>query len=244
VSKALSRKVQLEPVATSTADTAAYHKMQLKRVADELDAVRGFIAKQHGVVVDALRPPVTVESLLGYLQKLYACSAADMMETWWETDEDRWRTECRSATSCGQVLVLLRWFKNSLRDSNEIRCGVCRDGGDAKHMLLCDGCDAGFHTYCIKMKDIPEGEWLCAKCQAMDEGNSQEDDGLYINHMALEDETPTTLANKFDVDVDDILHLNSSITGLKRKSKLLQETMVLIPRPGVTFVQRKRTRHT
>ena len=33
-------------------------------------------------------------------------------------------------------------------------------------MLLCDGCDHGFHTDCLDppMVDIPEGDWFCPSC--------------------------------------------------------------------------------
>jgi len=30
------------------------------------------------------------------------------------------------------------------------RCRVCRRGGNAEQMLLCDGCDRGYHIYCLK----------------------------------------------------------------------------------------------
>ena len=34
-------------------------------------------------------------------------------------------------------------------------------------MLLCDGCDKGFHTYCPvpAIEEIPEGDWFCSKCE-------------------------------------------------------------------------------
>ncbi len=34
-------------------------------------------------------------------------------------------------------------------------------------MLLCDGCDRGHHTYCLKpkLKNIPDGDWYCSECK-------------------------------------------------------------------------------
>jgi hypothetical protein len=26
-------------------------------------------------------------------------------------------------------------------------------------MLLCDRCDDGYHTFCVGLEDIPQGEW-------------------------------------------------------------------------------------
>ncbi|GIM13587.1 hypothetical protein Vretimale_16664 [Volvox reticuliferus] len=39
-----------------------------------------------------------------------------------------------------------------------LRCQVCNRGDDDEQLLLCDGCDRGFHTYCVEMDDIPQGE--------------------------------------------------------------------------------------
>jgi hypothetical protein len=32
--------------------------------------------------------------------------------------------------------------------------------------VLCDMCDSGYHLDCLepKLKDIPEGEWICKVC--------------------------------------------------------------------------------
>ena len=50
-------------------------------------------------------------------------------------------------------------------------------------MLLCDKCDTGYHTFCLKppLKRIPEGEWYCPKCEpsALDDNEDVcEDCGL------------------------------------------------------------------
>ncbi|GIL61353.1 hypothetical protein Vafri_15786 [Volvox africanus] len=42
---------------------------------------------------------------------------------------------------------------------------VCSRGDDDEQLLLCDGCDRGFHTYCVEMDDIPQGEWYCPDCE-------------------------------------------------------------------------------
>ncbi|KOS17004.1 PHD and RING finger domain-containing protein [Escovopsis weberi] len=31
-------------------------------------------------------------------------------------------------------------------------------------LLLCDSCDAVYHTYCIGLDDVPEGDWYCMEC--------------------------------------------------------------------------------
>lgn len=34
-------------------------------------------------------------------------------------------------------------------------------------MLLCDGCDRGFHMSCLKppLKNVPKGDWFCKDCK-------------------------------------------------------------------------------
>jgi hypothetical protein len=34
-------------------------------------------------------------------------------------------------------------------------CGLCHSGDDEELLLLCDGCDRGFHTYCLQIHEIP-----------------------------------------------------------------------------------------
>lgn len=34
-------------------------------------------------------------------------------------------------------------------------------------MLICDGCDAAYHTHCLKpaLPGIPDGDWFCHECE-------------------------------------------------------------------------------
>ncbi|KAJ9166335.1 hypothetical protein P3X46_021107 [Hevea brasiliensis] len=45
-------------------------------------------------------------------------------------------------------------------DSDNI-CSVCREGGD---LILCDQCPSSFHTNCIGLEDVPDGDWFCPFC--------------------------------------------------------------------------------
>ncbi|KAJ8872271.1 hypothetical protein PR048_025873 [Dryococelus australis] len=40
-------------------------------------------------------------------------------------------------------------------------CQFCHSGDNEDKLLLCDGCDKGYHTYCFrpKMDNIPDGDW-------------------------------------------------------------------------------------
>ncbi|NWW91138.1 BAZ1A protein, partial [Rhynochetos jubatus] len=88
----------------------------------------------------------------------------------YKTVLDRWRESLLSSTSLSQVFLHLSTLDRSVVWSKSIlnaRCKVCRKKGDAESMVLCDGCDRGYHTLCIrpKLKVIPEGDWFCPECR-------------------------------------------------------------------------------
>ncbi|KAG8897367.1 hypothetical protein FRB99_008207, partial [Tulasnella sp. 403] len=45
-------------------------------------------------------------------------------------------------------------------------CEVCHSGDNGTKMLLCDGCDRGYHTFCLDppLVNIPKGQWYCHIC--------------------------------------------------------------------------------
>jgi len=47
-------------------------------------------------------------------------------------------------------------------------CEVCHAGDYDELMLLCDGCDDAYHTYCLTppLSEIPPGDWRCPQCLA------------------------------------------------------------------------------
>ena len=49
-----------------------------------------------------------------------------------------------------------------------IECLVCGRGDDEAFILLCDGCDDSYHTYCLypPMQEVPKGDWRCPACVA------------------------------------------------------------------------------
>lgn len=47
-------------------------------------------------------------------------------------------------------------------------CHTCQRGDAEESMLLCDGCDDSYHTFCLKppLSEIPKGDWRCPRCLA------------------------------------------------------------------------------
>lgn len=40
-------------------------------------------------------------------------------------------------------------------------CEICEGEGE---VLCCDTCPKAYHLECLKLKQVPEGEWSCFKC--------------------------------------------------------------------------------
>jgi hypothetical protein len=55
-------------------------------------------------------------------------------------------------------------------EADEVMCAECGAGHSPEKILLCDGCDAGLHCFCLtpKLDDVPEGDdpWYCDKCES------------------------------------------------------------------------------
>ena len=82
---------------------------------------------------------------------------------------EEWRASLAKATSFSQIFVHLATLERCVMWSKSlmnVRCRICRRKCGDEFMLLCDGCDHGYHTYCLKppLKDVPDGDWFCYDC--------------------------------------------------------------------------------
>ena len=81
-------------------------------------------------------------------------------------------------------------------DIEEVLCGRCGDGGDEDKLMLCDGCDQGFHCYCVGLDSVPMDEWRCVICAVEDEdeddGDVATDDGIERRRESASGEDEST----------------------------------------------------
>ena len=70
-----------------------------------------------------------------------------------KTVEERWEESVMSATSLSQIFLCLSVVENAVewtKSALNARCRTCRRKGQEDKMLLCDGCDRGYHMFCLK----------------------------------------------------------------------------------------------
>uniref|UniRef100_A0A0X3PAH0 Bromodomain adjacent to zinc finger domain protein 2A n=1 Tax=Schistocephalus solidus TaxID=70667 RepID=A0A0X3PAH0_SCHSO len=61
-----------------------------------------------------------------------------------------------------QLEAAVAWDKSIMKAI----CQICRRDKNEAQLLLCDGCDHGYHTYCFRppLISIPLGDWFCFNC--------------------------------------------------------------------------------
>lgn len=75
------------------------------------------------------------------------------------------------------------WLGENVEEEPEQNhpCPICNSGEREDVLLLCDSCDAAYHTDCIGLEGIPDGDWYCMECrhlfQLTDEPNNSAEQG-------------------------------------------------------------------
>uniref|UniRef100_A0A3Q4GM51 PHD-type domain-containing protein n=1 Tax=Neolamprologus brichardi TaxID=32507 RepID=A0A3Q4GM51_NEOBR len=60
-------------------------------------------------------------------------------------------------------------------DLEQTNCEVCGGSDREDRLLLCDGCDAGYHMECLTppLDSVPVEEWFCPECEANNRNSSK-----------------------------------------------------------------------
>lgn len=60
--------------------------------------------------------------------------------------------------------MVIEYAEDDLADFQP--CTICGEADNEDVLLLCDGCDAPSHLYCVGLDEIPPGSWYCAQCES------------------------------------------------------------------------------
>ncbi|EIW76301.1 hypothetical protein CONPUDRAFT_139698 [Coniophora puteana RWD-64-598 SS2] len=100
---------------------------------------------------------------------------------------DRMTTPVRQLSEGGTTLPSPAFPSPSFReakreppkDKQEQSCEICQKKNRGEEMLLCDGCDCGFHMFCLDppLSSIPKGQWFCHTCLLETGGDFGFDEG-------------------------------------------------------------------
>lgn len=75
---------------------------------------------------------------------------------------DNWEIVCLCPPKFMEILSNINFCSCFIFQLEKYICLEC-NGGDAEEMmLLCDGCDDSYHTFCLNppLQDVPKGKWL------------------------------------------------------------------------------------
>lgn len=108
-----------------------------------------------------------IERITKALHKLGNVIPSEQMRGEWQVA--KWEECLDDTTSVSRLFFLLNVLESKIEFPQNVSpyCRVCRKKKDAERMLICDSCNGGHHTYCVKppLDDVPIGKWFCPKCK-------------------------------------------------------------------------------
>ena len=133
---------------------------------------------------------------------------------------ERWISSLRKAASFSQIFIHLATLERGIMWSKslmKVRCRKCLRKCAEDFILLCDGCDHGYHTYCLDppLEEVPDGDWFCFNCTQVSP------------KFPLEDAIPPTL-------------LSQRLRKLKRNDDYKEEVVVKVSKKVASKKKRMR----
>lgn len=70
----------------------------------------------------------------------------------------------RTQTADVDPSMIIEYVEDDLTEYQP--CTICGQADNEDVLLLCDGCDAPSHIYCLGLDEIPSGAWYCHQCES------------------------------------------------------------------------------
>jgi hypothetical protein len=58
------------------------------------------------------------------------------------------------------------WIDDQVEEIESQPCPICGSADKEEILLLCDSCDAPYHTHCVGLDRVPNGNWFCMECES------------------------------------------------------------------------------
>ncbi|KAI8637375.1 hypothetical protein BD408DRAFT_58520 [Parasitella parasitica] len=141
---------------------------QLDKRPIDLYKLKNEVAIRGGVQeVTRLKKWAEIGRVLGYARK-QCTSMSNALKTAYQKvilPYEIWYTKHKDDVD--QFTVKKEHGSSSSTDSNENdTCEICHKSENEEKLLLCDGCNRGFHMYCLNppLTVIPKTDWFCFQC--------------------------------------------------------------------------------
>ncbi|MBN3275045.1 PHRF1 protein, partial [Polyodon spathula] len=101
---------------------------------------------------------------------------------------------CMRSSFGGKILKKNHAAANELAEEDHTQCEVCGRSDREDRLLLCDGCDAGYHMECLNppLNAVPVEEWFCPECAVQNAPHGVEEVSEEEVATLVADAVPTT----------------------------------------------------
>lgn len=97
----------------------------------------------------------------------------------------------KETIDCKKTLKRVMVESKTMLDDDEVidvdltACEICNNSDREECMLLCDGCNRGYHLYCLSppLAEVPQGSWYCDNCFSSEENDSENDVAALIEDV-------------------------------------------------------------
>lgn len=91
------------------------------------------------------------------------------------------------------------WIDDQVDELDSTPCPICGSADSEEVLLLCDACDAPYHTHCVGLDRVPSGPWFCMECDY--EGLNARSDPSVIQRSVRRPRQPRTFAQRTQAQI-------------------------------------------